>query len=67
MTDHELRVLINKDLNAGAQALYQQYGRYVYAIRTVGIEKFFRKYCKDRYSKLYKVRKYDVILNGRLP
>lgn len=32
MTDHELRALINKDLNAGAQALYQQYGRYVYAI-----------------------------------
>lgn len=32
MTDHELRALMRSDLNAGAQALYKQYFRYVYAI-----------------------------------
>ena len=27
MTDHELRQLLQQDLNAGADALYQQYNR----------------------------------------
>lgn len=32
MTDHDLRQLLQQDLNAGADALYQQYKRYVYTI-----------------------------------
>lgn len=32
MTDKELRVLMNSDLNAGAKALYEQYSQYIYAI-----------------------------------